>query len=100
MEIAVPALMWLNWCIRDDVSSPGYQIDTGPSLGGVEFGLRSQNSGDQGHPHEIGQARGLHLGHQVGAVDLDRARADSEVECDLFVGKTGYESFENVTLAI
>jgi hypothetical protein len=44
---------------------------------------RAEDSGNQGHPDEIEQARGLHLDHQVGPIDLvidgsRQRRADRE----------------------
>jgi hypothetical protein len=41
-------------------------------LGRVGFGGRVQEPGNQRHADELRQARGLHLGHQVGAVDFSR----------------------------
>ena len=41
---------------------------------------RVQDARDQGHPHEFRQARGLHFRHEIGAVDLNRPRADCEIE--------------------
>ena len=41
--------------------------------------VRVENSGDQGHAHEIGEARSLHLDHVISSVGLDRSRADAKV---------------------
>jgi hypothetical protein len=58
-----------------------------------------QEPGDQGHAHEIGKARCLHFGHEIGPVDFNGARADAEIEGNLLVGMAGNESLEHVTLA-
>ena len=55
---------------------------------------------NQGHAHEIGQARSLHLGHEVGPVDLDRSWADPEIIRNLLVGMSGHETLEDIALAV
>src|SRR5215475_11879553 len=52
-------------------------------------GIWTQDLGDKRHAHQIGKARGLHLGHQIGPVDFDRARTDTQVERNLLVGPPG-----------
>ena len=58
-----------------------------------------QKPGDQRHAHEVGQACSLHLGHQVGPVDLDRARADAEIEGDDLVGVARHQPLQHLALA-
>ncbi len=38
------------------------------------------------HPHELSQIPGSHFFHDPGAVVLDRARAQAQLECDFLVG--------------
>ena len=45
--------------------------------------------GNDGHADQIGEAARAHLGHQIGAIDLDRARADAEIVGDGLVGLAG-----------
>src|SRR5262245_32645569 len=40
----------------------------------------AQQAGEQCHAHQVGKASRFHLGHHIGAIDLDRARADAEIE--------------------
>src|SRR5258705_363162 len=86
IRIAGAALMWLKWArggwVRNDINP---KTSGSNPLGRVRVGFRAQNPRKQGHSHQAGQARSLHLGHQVGAVNLDCARADSEVERNLLV---------------
>jgi hypothetical protein len=63
------------------------------------FGAEFEHAGDQGHANEIGEARCLHFGHEIGAIDFNRARADAEIEGNLLVGMAGNEPLEHVTLA-
>ena len=41
-----------------------------------------------------------HLGHQIGAVDFDGARADAEIEGDGLVGVAGHQAFQHLPLAV
>ena len=50
-------------------------------------------------PQCIRKARHVELRHQIGAVDLDRARADAEVERDRLVGQAVRELLQHVALA-
>ena len=62
--------------------------------------VRIENSGDQGHAHEIGQACSLHLDHEIGPVVLDGSRADAEVVGNLLVGMSSNQSPEDIALAV
>ena len=62
--------------------------------------VRIENSGDQGHEREIGQACGLHLDHEIGPIVLDRSRADPKVVRTLFVGMSSHQSLEDIALAV
>src|SRR5215469_10078025 len=62
--------------------------------------VRIENSGDQGHAHEIGEARGLRLHHKIGPVGLDRPRADAKIVGNLLVGMPGHQSLEDIALAV
>src|SRR5262249_20755732 len=89
-QFRAATLTWLKrWLGR-----PGSGRDGARAWSGI------QDVGNQCHAHQIGQARGLHLGHQVGAVDLDRAWADPEVESDLLVGKAADQALQHLALAV
>src|SRR5260221_1110446 len=51
------------------------------------------------HPHEVGNALGLHLLHQMRAVDLHRSRRDFELIGDELVRAAGDELLEHLSLA-
>ena len=55
------------------------------ALSAARVGSGAEHPRNQGHADEVRQACGLHLGHEVGAVDLDRPRADAEIEGDALV---------------
>lgn len=59
-----------------------------------------KNTRDQGHADELGEALGLHLGHDVGAVNFNRAWADPEIEGNDLVGLPGHQALEHLALAI
>src|SRR6516162_2401734 len=61
---------------------------------------RIENSGDQGHAHQIGEASSLHLDHEIGPVVLDRSRADAKVVGNLLVGMSSHQSLEDIALAV
>src|SRR5262249_33409485 len=96
-KMGSPALMWLK--IRD---APAQWVAAlshrSRWLGGVH--VRIEHSGDQGHAHEIGEARSLHLHHEIGPVGLDRSRTDAKVVGNLLVGMASHQSLEDVALAV
>jgi hypothetical protein len=55
-----------------------------------------EHFGDERHAHQIGEAIGLHLTHQVGAIDFHGAGTDAEVKRDLLVSATLEQSGEDV----
>lgn len=69
---------------------------------GRTFGpLRESSSGrDDRHAHQFGQALGLHLGHHIRPIDLNRARADPEVEGDRFIRRAGDETVEDLAFTL
>jgi hypothetical protein len=62
-------------------------------------GNRHDSRRDQGHAHQVRETRGLHLGHDVCPVDLDRARADSEFVRNRLVGVTGDKALQHLPFA-
>src|SRR6266566_4628710 len=62
--------------------------------------VRIKNSGDQGHAHEIGEARSLHLDHEIGPVVLNRSRADAKIVRNLLVGMSSHQSLEDIAFAV
>ena len=62
--------------------------------------VRIKNSGDQGHAHEIGEARSLHLDHEIGPVVLNRSRADAKIVRNLLVGMSSHQSPEHIAFAV
>ena len=52
------------------------------------------------HSDELWQAFDLHLGHDVGAIDLDRADADAEFEGDDLIGLAFDQPVEDFALAL
>src|SRR6266508_253270 len=64
------------------------------------IGARIEHSSDQGHAHEIGQARSLHFDHEVRPVVLDRSSADLEVIRNLLVGAPGHQALQHIALAV
>src|SRR5215470_19075506 len=92
-----PALMWLK--IRDAPARWVAALSLRSRwLGGIR--VRIEHSGDQGHAHEIGEARSLHLHHEIGSVGLDRPRADAKIVGNLLVGMASHQSLEDVALAV
>src|SRR5262245_21105816 len=67
-------------------------------LGGIRG--RIENSGDQRHAHQIGEASSLHLDHEISPVVLDRSRADAKVVGNLLVGMPSHQSLEDIALAV
>ena len=53
--------------------------------------IGGDHADDQRHAHQIRQAARLHLVHEIGAINLDGARADAEIEGDLLVGAAGHQ---------
>ena len=62
--------------------------------------LALQDAGHHSHANQVGETIGCHFGHDIGAVNFDRTRADFEVECNDLVGLAGNQSFEHLTLAV
>ena len=50
---------------------------------------RVQHARQQRHSNEFGQAASVHLRHDMGAVDFDSSRADTQIECNNLVGFSG-----------
>ena len=67
-------------------------------VGGIR--VRIKHSGDQGHAHEIGEARSLHLHHEIGPVVLNRSRTDPKVAGNLFVRMSSHQCLEDIALAV
>ena len=53
-----------------------------------------------GHAHEFCKIASPHLGHHVGAVDLNRARADAEMIGDHFVLQAIQHAGQNLMFAV
>ena len=61
---------------------------------------RIKDSGDHGHAHEIGEARSLHLHHEISPVGLDRSKTDPKVVRNLFVRMSSHQSLKDIALAV
>jgi hypothetical protein len=68
---------------------PAGQLSDRSSCFGI-VQVRTKNSSDQGHVHEIGQARSLQLDPEIGPVILDRSWADPKIIRNLLVGMSSH----------
>ena len=67
---------------------------------GVADGLLRYESCGERNPHQFGQAAGLHLGHDVGAMHLDGPGADVEIVGDRLVGVARHHPRQHLALAL
>ncbi len=70
----------------------------GSSLRKLRFCTAAEQARDESHTHQIRQARRVHLGHDIGPVNLDRARTDAQVVCDDLVGVSAHQAVQDLTL--
>jgi hypothetical protein len=50
------------------------------------------------HPHKIEEARRLHVSHDLGTIDFNRAVSDPEIIGDDLVGLSGNETIKDMAL--
>jgi hypothetical protein len=61
----------------------------------LRYQARPVTRGDQHRAHELGEIRGPHLDHDIGSVDLDRSRANSEVMSNCLVGLASNKAIQD-----
>jgi hypothetical protein len=82
-------------CWRGAFMPSGYS----PRFSHGQAGIKPSGLATSGHVDQLRHVGGAHLVHDVGAVNLHRARADAQIPGDLLAGETGYRQRHALLLA-